>query len=205
MTRVLQSTWVTALLGCVLYLAVTAVILGPGKFQGLRAVLEQQTKSTALPEGPSWKYTNPEFDRWLEELTRQRDALALREQQLQELATRLQAERAELNNATQTVARLQAEFDRNVVRIKDQEVDNLKRQAKVMSGMSPEAAAVVLGEMAEDEAIRILVTMKADEASTILEAFSKTGKAEAHRAASFTERMRRALPPESATKPKNPS
>jgi flagellar motility protein MotE (MotC chaperone) len=204
MMRWLQSSWATALFGCVIYLAVTAALMGPGKFQGLRAVLEQ-AKTSALPEGPSWKYRNPEFDHWLEELTRQREALALREQQLQELQTRLQAERQELNNATQTVARLQADFDRNVVRIKDQEVDNLKRQAKVLSGMSPDGAAVVLREMADDEAVRILVTMKADEASVILEAFSKTGKAEARRAAAFTEKMRRALPPESATRARNPS
>ena len=187
MMRWLQSSWATALFGCVIYLAVTAALMGPGKFQGLRAVLEQ-AKTSALPEGPSWKYRNPEFDHWLEELTRQREALALREQQLQELQTRLQAD-----------------FDRNVVRIKDQEVDNLKRQAKVLSGMSPDGAAVVLREMADDEAVRILVTMKADEASVILEAFSKTGKAEARRAAAFTEKMRRALPPESATRARNPS
>jgi flagellar motility protein MotE (MotC chaperone) len=198
MIRWLQSSWFTALIGCLIYLSITLTLLTLAKFQGARAALEQ-TADSAAPDEPSWKFHNPEFDQWLEELRRQRDALALREQQLQELQTRLQSERQELNYATQLVSQLQAEFDKNVVRIKDQEVDNLKRQTKVLSGMSPEGAAGLLNEMAEDEAVRILVIMKPDDAGAILEALSKTGKPEAKRAAVLTERMRRTLPP--ASKP----
>jgi flagellar motility protein MotE (MotC chaperone) len=194
MTRILQSSWLTALVGCLLYLAVTVVLITPGRFAGVRAALEQARNPEPLDE-PSWKFRNPEFDRWVEEIRHQREALALREQQLQELQTRLDAERQELNYATQVVFQLQTQFDKNVVRIKDEEVPNLKRQAKILSGMSPEGAAGLLHEMAEDEAVRILVTMKADEASPILEAYSKLGKEEAHQAAVLTERMRQALPP----------
>ncbi len=203
MIRILKSPWFSALVGGILYLAVTAALFTPAKFEGVRASLEQ-ARTVAPAEQPSWKFHNPEFEKWVEEIQHQRDALALRAQQLQELQTRLEAERQELNYATQVVAQLQADFDRNVVRIKDQEVANLKRQAKVLSSMSPDGAASLMGEMNEDEAVRILVTMKPDEASPILEAYAKVGKPEAKRAAALTERMRRALPPE--TKPAaNPS
>ena len=200
MTRLMQSSWVLALVACALYLSTTLAVLNPAKFKAARAAF-QESLETVLPDEPSWKFHNPEFEQWVDEIRRQRDSLAQREQQLQELQTRLESDRKELSYSTQLVSRLQAEFDQNVVRIKDQEADNLKRQAKVLAGMSPEAAASVLNEMSEDEAVRILVAMKADDASVLLEALSKIGKTEAKRAAAFTEKMRRTLPPAPKTKP----
>ena len=184
MIRLLQSSWFTALIGCVVYLGVTVTLIHPEKFARLRAAITQ-VKNSPIDE-PSWKFRNPEFDQWVEEVRRQREALGLREQQLQELQTRLETERQELNVATQTVCQLQAEFDKNVIRIKDQEVTNLKRQAKILSSMTPEGAAGLITDMTEDDAVRILVTMKADEASAILETLSKIGKPEAKRAAVLT-------------------
>jgi flagellar motility protein MotE (MotC chaperone) len=204
MIRWLQSSWFTAFVGGVTYLGTTLALLPPSKFAGVRAVLEKAQAITPIEE-VSWKFSNPEFDQWVEEVRRQREALALREQQLQELQARLQSERQELNYATQTVSQLQAEFDKNVVRIKDQEADNLKRQAKVLANMSPDSAATLINDMAEDEAVRILFSMKPDEASGVLEALSKIGKTEAKRAASLTEKMRRALPPDPNARAKNPS
>src|SRR5262245_38770851 len=192
MIRTLQSPWLAAFVGCVLYLSVLIGLIQPARFEAVQAVLARQKK--AAHNEPSWAFRNPEFEQSLDEIRREREALALRSQQLQELQTRLDAERQELTTVTQTVYQLQAEFDRNVVRIKEQESENLKRQAKVLSGMSPEAAAGLINQMPEDEAVRILYTMKAEEASAVLEAMSKVGKPEAKPAATITERMRRALP-----------
>jgi hypothetical protein len=83
----------------------------------------------------------------------------------------------------------------NVVRIKEQEVDNLKRQTKVISGMSPEGAVAMLNEMPDDDLVKILFTLKPDSVSEILDAFSKMGKPEAKRAAALSERLRLVLPP----------
>jgi flagellar motility protein MotE (MotC chaperone) len=203
MTRWLQSSWLTALTGCLLYLAVTAAFLRPGPFARVGPALSAPKNSTA--DQPSWKFSNPEFDQWIGELRREKEALAVREQQLQELQARLNADRQELIAATQTIHQLQAEFDKNVLRIKDQEIDNLKRQAKVMAGMTPESAAGLINEMSDDEAARILYTMKAEEASALIEALSKTGKSEAKRAAGLTEKMRRMLPPAAGVRPKTQS
>jgi len=202
MIRVLQSSWLAALVGCLAYLGSMLMFVHPEKLHIARKASAEE-KSAAVDE-PSWKFANPEFDQWVQEIKHQREAITLREQQLQELQTRLETERQELNVATQTVAQLQSEFDKNVIRIKDQEAGNIRRQSKVIAGMSPDAAASLIAEMPQDDAVRILVTMKTDEAGAILETMSKAGKPEAKAAALLTEKMRHALPPDTAA-PAKPS
>ncbi len=200
MTRILQSSWFTALVGALLYLGVTVVLMSPSKFEGAQMAHQGEEKPVkSADDDPSWRFRNPEMEQWVAELKREKEALQLREQQLQELAARLEAERKELNAITQTVYQLQAEFDRNVVRIKDQEVDNLKRQVRVFSNMSVDAVAAVVSEMAEDEAVKILFLMKADQASEVLQTLAGMGRAESKRAAILTEKIRRTLPPEPKT------
>lgn len=196
MIRLIQSSWVTALIGGLLYLAVTAALIRPGHLKIAFPSPVEAVADTSANDLPSWKFHNPEFEQWISEMKREKESMALREQQLQDLEARLESERHELMVVTQTVFQLQSEFDRNVVRIKDQEFDNLKRQAKVMAGMSPEGAAGLLNEMSDEDATRILFTMKPDEASQVLEAMSKTGRAGAKRAATITEQLRRTLPPD---------
>jgi flagellar motility protein MotE (MotC chaperone) len=194
MIRTLQSTWLAALIGCLLYLATTAALLSPTKFHV--AARSPGPAEIVHHDEPSWNFRNAEFDQWIEDLKRQKDALNLREQQLRDLQARLDAERQEILTVTQTVHQLETEFDRNVVRLKDQEKDNLKRQAKVIASMSPEGAAALINEMPDDDVVRILFTMKTDEASLLLDTLSKMGKTEAKRAAGVAQRMREALPPE---------
>jgi flagellar motility protein MotE (MotC chaperone) len=195
MIRILQSSWITALVGCLLYLGVTVALINPAQFQGLPG-LGGNAAPARLSDEPSWRFRNPEFDQWVLEIKHEREALALRELQLRDLQARLESERHELNTATQTIYQLQKDFDRSVVRIKDQEVENLKRQARVMSGMSPEGAASLIYQMSEGDAVRILFTMRAEEASLVLDVLSKMGKSEARRAATVAEQMRRTLPPD---------
>jgi len=194
MIRLLQSSWMVSLTGCILYLVTTAAVLGPARFEGVTPGGPGAARASA-DNDPSWGFRNPEFDQWVEEIKREKAALDLRAQQLDELQTRLKTERQELNAVTQTVAQLQAEFDQNVVRLKSQEIDNVKRQAKVIASMSPEGAATMLNQMTDGDLVRILFVMKTDEASVILDTLSKLGPAGAKRAAAITERMRRTLPP----------
>jgi flagellar motility protein MotE (MotC chaperone) len=202
MIRTLKSHWVVPLVGCLVYRASTALFLDSSRIGSLITLPAGAAASAA--DMPSWRFHNPEFDQWLAELRREKEAVSLKEQQLQELQGRLEAERQELTAVTQMVHQLQADFDRNVIRIKDQEQENLKRQSKILAGMSPEGAAGLINEMPDDEAVRILVTMKADEAALVIEAWSKMGRIESKRAAAITERIRRALPPappDAKTKP----
>jgi flagellar motility protein MotE (MotC chaperone) len=189
MKRILQSPWAAVLAGSLLYLVTTFILLRTGTIAPAPPPADP-----AGGDGPSWKFKNPEFDQWVTQMKTEKEALAAREQQLSEWQARLDAERQEITTVTQTVARLQADFDRNVVRFTSQQADNVKRQAKLIAAMTPEGSAAMLKEMADDDVVRILFTMKTDQASLILDTMSKLGKAEARRAAILTERMHQILP-----------
>jgi flagellar motility protein MotE (MotC chaperone) len=193
MTRWLASGWVAALAGCLVYLGTTALLIQPAKFAGVRAMLAAKLTPDT---DPSWKFKNPEFEQWVAELKMEKSDLDARARQLQELQTRLAAQQQEFSAATQSVYQLQAGFDRNVIRIKAQEIQNLNKQAKIIAGMSPEGAANLVSQMADDDVTRLLATMKADEAGLILDSMSKLGKTEAKRAANLTARLRLVLTPD---------
>ena len=124
----------------------------------------------------------------------EKETLALREQQLSEWQSRLDAEGQEISIITQTVSHLQSDFDKNIIRFRAQETDNVKHQAKLIAAMSPPGAAALFNELADDEAVRILFVMKTDEASAVLDTMSKLGKSEARRAAVLTGRLHQVLP-----------
>ena len=177
MTRWLTSSWVVALAGGLIYLATTALLIRPAQFAGVSAVL---AAAKLTPDNdPSWRFKNPEFQQWVAELKMEKSDLDAKAQQLQEL---------------------QAQFDKNVVRIKSQEVQNLSKQAKIISGMSPEGAAKLISQMADDDVVRLLSIMKTDEAGIVLDSMSKLGKTEAKRAADLTARLRMVLPPDATAK-----
>jgi flagellar motility protein MotE (MotC chaperone) len=195
MIRIFQSPWFTAITGCVLYLATTVVVLNPSKFAGIQL----SNPDFSAEDDPSWKFRNPEFNQWVAQIKSEKENLDLREQHLNELQTRLDAEVQEISTVTQAVAQLQESFDKNVIRFKAQESDNVKHQAKLISAMSPEGATAMFSQMPDDDAVRILFTMKTDEASLILDALSKQGEAQAKRAAQLTQRLQQVLSPAPAT------
>jgi flagellar motility protein MotE (MotC chaperone) len=190
MTRFLQSGWFVALLGCLLYLATTILVLSPSKFAGARFVKPDYSAD----DDPSWKFRNPEFDDWVAQIQSEKEKLALREQQMDQWQTRLNTELQEVSTITQTVNQLQSQFDKDVVRFTAQQQDNVKRQAKLVSAMSPDDAVAMLEQMSDDDVVRILYVMKPDQASAILDALTKGGPAQAKRAATLTERLHQVLP-----------
>ena len=190
MIRILQSGWMAALVGCVLYLATTVFVLNPSKFAGVQLMQPDYSAD----DDPSWRFRNPEFNEWVSQIQNEKEKLALREQQLDEWQTRLNLELQEMSVVTQTVNQLQSNFDEGVIRFNAQETDNVKHQAKLISAMSPEGAVAMLSQMSDDEVVRILFTMKADQASQILDTLSKANTTEAKRAALLTERLHQVLP-----------
>lgn len=192
MARLLKSTWIVPLIGGVLYLAMTVALLCLAQFERPAALVQAKVSPN---NSPSWNFRNPEFEQWVQELKQERENVAQRAQQLQELQKRLDAERQEILSVTQMVHQLQMEFDKGVVRIKEQELENLKHQTKIVAAMSPEGAAAMLNEMPEDQSVGVLFMLKPDAASLILDTLSKMGKTEAKRAAELTERIKLVLPP----------
>ena len=190
MIRLFQSGWFAAGIGCLLYLGTTVVILSPSKFAGFK----MPAPDYSAENDPSWKFRNPEFDQWIAQIKSEKENLDTRQQNLDELQTQLNAELQQISTVTQTVSQLQEDFDKNVIRFKAQEADNVKHQVKLMSAMSPEGAIAMLNEMPDDQAVRILFSMKTDVASLILDTMSKAGKPEAKRAAELTEELHEVLP-----------
>jgi flagellar motility protein MotE (MotC chaperone) len=190
MIRILQSSWLAALVGCLVFLGTTVVVIHPEDLAAARSVPSDHSAA----DDPSWKFKNPDFDQWVAQMKDEKETLALREQQLSEWQSRLDAERQEISTVTQTVSQLQADFDKNVIRFRAQETDNVKHQAKLIAAMSPAGAAAMFNEMADDDVVKILFIMKTDEASVILDTMSKLGKPEARRAAVLTGRLHHVLP-----------
>jgi flagellar motility protein MotE (MotC chaperone) len=197
MTRIFQSSWLAVLVGGLLYFGTTLAILRPAKFAGLN--LSRQQIELSAADDPSWKFRNPEFNQWVAQIKEEKDALALRTQQLDELQNHIAADRQEINIVTQTVAQMQADFDKNVIRFKAQETENVRHQAKLIAAMSPEGSAALVRQMSDDDVVRILFIMKTDQASLILDNLSKLGAADARRAALLTVRLQQVLPEASNT------
>ncbi|HUA68879.1 MAG TPA: hypothetical protein VMA13_10065 [Candidatus Saccharimonadales bacterium] len=193
MTRWFTSSWIVALVGCLLYLGTTAALIHPAQFAAARA--KQKPNQLTPGDDPSWKFHNPEFDQWVAELKNEKANLAERQQQLDQLQTRLDAERQEFLTATQAVYQLQTQFDANVVRLKQSEMQNLQREAKLISAMSPEGVTSLINQMSDDDVVHLLTIMKPDTAAQILDALSQQGADGAKRAARLTERLQLVLPP----------
>ena len=190
MTRLLQSGWGVAGIGALLFVATILLTLRPNRF--LIAASQLGSAAVHAPEKNAFllEETNPEFDQLISELKKEKAGLAEQAQRLKELELRLQSERAEITTVTQTIHRLQKEFDQSVVRVREEETANLKKLAKTYAAMSPESAAIILKEMTDDQIVKISVFMKEGEMALIFEAFSKVGKDELKRVALISERVR---------------
>lgn len=189
MIKLLTSNWTAALFGAVVYLLSTVAFWKPPVLpQG--GASREQADSAASHIGASWDFVNPEADQLIAELKVQKKSLEKKEQQLSDLSLRLAAERAEINQATQSVHQLQLDFDKNVVRVQEEETANLKKLAKVYADMTPESAASVFTQMDDPSVIKIMVFMKENDTAAILESMAKTGIPEAKRVAALSESLR---------------
>jgi flagellar motility protein MotE (MotC chaperone) len=183
MIKILQSGWTASLSGLALYFVTTAVTFRPPP---MPVDVPGEHAVSSGPK-PSWEFQNPEMDQLIAELKKEKVGLSEKQTQLNELATRLQNERAELDGAIQSMQRNEQEFDKNFVRIRQEETVNLKRLAKLYSTMSPDSAAATFAEMENDAVVRVVRFMKETESAPILESLTKI---DPKRTAAIFERMR---------------
>jgi hypothetical protein len=189
MIKFLTSQWTAAGFGAVLYLAATVAFWKPLPLVKTGGSSESSGSPTGLT-GASWEFTNPEAEQLITELKAERDNVKKREQQLDALEMRLAVERNEINQATQAVHQLQLDFDKDIVRVQEEETANLKKLAKVYSDMTPEDAAKVFTQMDDHAVVRIMVFMKDNDTAAILDAIAKNGVPEAKRVAALSEILR---------------
>lgn len=187
MTKILQSSWMTALIGAIVYLGTTIALwktpTPPPHAKAIEALMSKAPK-------PSWEFDNPEVAQLIDDLTAQKSAMQTREKQLDELAARLKAERDEVNGVMASVTKQQAEFDKNVVRVREEELLNLKKLAKIYAAMTPEGAVAILKELNDEDIVKIFALMKDSETAALLELLGGRGQPEAKRAALITEKLR---------------
>ena len=185
MTKLLAHSWISAPLGAVIYLVATVLF-----WQKPVPPPHQNVADVVKTIGPSWDFNNPEADLLISELKIEKKSVEQREQQLADLATRLNTERAEVGQVIQSVRQLQAEFDKAVLRVKDDEKGNLKKLAKLYGAMSPDIAASVLEQLDNEAIVKIMLFLKNEETAAILESIAKKSDAEARRTAQISEQIR---------------
>ena len=190
MNRLLQSSATVVILGGLLFFG---TLFGVVSATHLGTVQLPEKVAAAPSDDPSWKFHNPEIDQWVAQIKEERDALAVREQQLKDWEARLNAESKEISTVTRTVSNVQAEIDKRILTFKEQEKENIKKQVKVVAGMSPDGAATMLNQMPDDEVTKLLFSMKNDVAGAILDAMSKQGTGAARRAALLAQRIKDVL------------
>jgi flagellar motility protein MotE (MotC chaperone) len=172
------------------------------------ALVEKPLKASARPVEHTeeekvagfWERHDPEVDQLLKEIKDEKAALEKRSAELRELETRLAAERAEINQITQRVAQLQFEFDQNLVRVKEEEIPNLKKLAKMYTAMSPEGASAIMRELDDLVVVKVMSFMKEDQSAPLLDAMAREGETQAKRAAAIAEALRKTI----AEKKKSP-
>jgi flagellar motility protein MotE (MotC chaperone) len=185
----LQSPIIAAVIGVVLYSVVTWLVLNPAGV-AREAVVKEPREERNLPLTPSWEYRNPELDQMLAEVKEERELLRTRAKDLEHLKARIEAEWQELSAATQMVAQLQADLDHTLITVKQDELVNLKRLARLYTNMKPDSAARILGELEEGHAVRILSLMKESESAAVLESLAKQDSGDIKRVARLSSQVR---------------
>ena len=187
--KILQNSLVSSILGLVLYAVVTVFVWKvPVIVEGEPS--QEEIVAKAQEAVPSWEFQSQEADLLIRELKIEKDSLAKREKDLNDLAERLKTERMEINMVTQAVHQLQAQVESSIVRINAEEAVNIKKLSRTYAAMSPDGAAPIMKEMEETTLIKIIALMKEAESAPILEAMSKISPDDAKRVAKITERLR---------------
>ncbi len=199
--KILANSLVSSILGLVLYTVVTVLVWKVPVAAVHDDPSQEEIVAHAKEAGPSWEFKSQEAEMLIQELKIEKETLARREKDLNELAERLKTERLEINVVTQAVYQLQMQVEASIVRINAEEAVNIKKLSKTYAAMSPDGAAPIMKEMEEPTLIKIIALMKEAESAPILEAMSKLSPDDAKRVAKVTERLRFYLSEQPKSKP----
>ncbi len=188
--KILRNSLVSSIIGLVLYAVVTVLVWKVPVSIVEGEPSQEDIVAKAKEAVPSWEFQSQEADLLIQELRIEKETLAKREKDLNELTERLKTERLEINVVTQAVYQLQMQVEASIVRINAEEAVNIKKLSKTYAAMSPEGAAPIMKEMEEPTLIKIIALMKEAESAPILEAMSKLSPDDAKRVAKVTERLR---------------
>ncbi|MGC8744152.1 MAG: MotE family protein [Verrucomicrobiia bacterium] len=191
--KFLQSKWLLIIAaGAISYIATTLILLNKIHFGQNQNSDETHIVGSYENAKASWNFFNPELEQLVGELKREKEALSNRQNELNEMEIRIKTEYAELLQLTQTVYQLQRDFEQDVIKINEEESENLKKLSKIYSTMTPDSAAKILAQLTDEVIVKILVFMKESESAPIIEALGKIDPNNSKRAAIITEKLRMA-------------
>lgn len=192
--KFLTSAWFVPVVGAVLYLGTTMVLLNPARLDLPQIAPPAGSEETSYEIDTvltgEWDFHVPEISRLIDELKKEKEAVAQSRREAAEMQAKIAAERQELDDAAAEVRRLQGEFNQIVTYVKQEEEANLRRVSKTYAAMKPVDAANILKEMDDDWIVRVLMFMTEDEIAGLLSELARPGPEEARRAAELSERMR---------------
>lgn len=142
----------------------------------VRSAPEGAALLTQVGEPGSLKFNNPDINKLVEELLEEKRVLKDREFQLNELARRLAAEKAEIGSITQAFLNAKAEMERhltNQLNLRSgNEETNLQHLARAYTNMSANTAVIIMDGMDVAQVARILMQMGDANRASILENFA---------------------------------
>jgi flagellar motility protein MotE (MotC chaperone) len=186
MTGLFKSQFFAVFAGGLAFLG-TFVALIERPLAAVAAAAHQQNENACVVRDEP----NQEVEQLAAELRREQEDLKRKESDLRRLQLQIQAEREALNQVTQRVAQVQMEFDQSVVRLKEEELPNLKKLTRMYASMSPEALSAIFKELDDATVARILALMKEDQSAQLLEFMAKEGELQAKRVGALSELLRR--------------
>lgn len=145
------------------------------------------------PKPFEWGFASEYITQLERELHERIMMLDAREEELNAYEARLGADRAEIEEIKTQVERMREHLLEGVVKLETDEVENLKRLAKVYATLTPDATVNIFRDLDDSTVVKILFFMKSDTVGAVLQemATANGGIAEqVRRAAKISDMLR---------------
>jgi flagellar motility protein MotE (MotC chaperone) len=162
-----------------------------------------KVETQAAEKARSWETWTVRVDGLVEDLAAEKARLADQGKVLDLRATRLAAERQELDRLRLTLENFRKSISTQLVETQAAEVKNLRMLAQTYSTLTPHGAVSIIRELDDVTAVKILALMKPDVIAPIFDDMvaSAASAADARRAAALSEKLRLLTAAKSASTP----
>lgn len=188
----MKKNWIVAILGILLGVGTQSVVL-LWRATGIEIKPPEVVAPHASIDRIPWSFLTPAIDELQAELQSRLEVIGAREEELDDYALRLKAERAEIEKLKRDMELMRTELTNVFSEIHVSEQKNLKTLASTYSNLTPTAALAIFQEMDDDTVVKILAFMKPDPVGQILEEMARTKDGEgtlAGRAADLSNKLR---------------
>lgn len=173
--KILTNIWVMGILALIAFAAPMAYLL-----MTFEPEPPPQTKYDEEVDGASvaalWNAQTSHIEKMVQELKDRQAELDKRAEELNQREERIGNEKQELERIQEDIRAQQQKLDDMVMRISNQEVENLRSQATVFSEMDAEEVVEIFETMENLEVAKILFFMETDIQSEIFTAMVEAGR-----------------------------